>query len=314
MPTSVNVDNFVRAESDLMFSRLAADAGGVGKWVHYREPAPIDHQPIVRQNRDTLYSAAIVDLAAPATLTVPDTAARYVSVMIVNQDHYIPTIIHDAGTYDLDAEALGSRYVLLGVRMLVDPADPNDVATVNSLQDALHICTTTNDPFPVPDYDTTTHTATRAALLELARGLPDFRHAFGREGEVDPVRRLVCSASGWGGLPEYEAHYVNVDPGLPVGDYRIRMADVPVDAFWSISLYNADGYFEANPLGVNNLNSITSTTDPDGATTVNFGAQADGRNNFLPIMNGWNFLIRMYRPHSTVIDGTWTPPPVEAID
>lgn len=314
MSMPVNVENFVRAESDLMISRLAAQAGGVGRWFHHRRPAPVDDQPIVRLNRDTLYSTAIIDVSAGATITVPDTGDRYASVMIVNQDHYIPTILHEPGTYELTETDLGSSHVLAAVRILVDPGDPADVSAVNELQDGLGLDARSNAPFVLPDYDEATQTATRDALIELSRGLSDFHGAFGREGEVDPVRRLLAAASGWGGLPEYEAQYLNVEPELPPGAYRIRMADVPVDAFWSISVYNAAGFFEPNDLGAYNLNSLTTTRDADGATTINFGTEPDGRPNFLPVTEGWNFLIRLYRPRPDALDGTWTPPPVEPAD
>lgn len=58
-----------------MFSRMLADSGGLGRWVHYREPAPLDHQTIIRLNRDTLYSQAIVDVTGGAELTVPTPVA-----------------------------------------------------------------------------------------------------------------------------------------------------------------------------------------------------------------------------------------------
>ncbi|MEI7055050.1 DUF1214 domain-containing protein [Nocardioides sp. CCNWLW239] len=306
----VNAINFARAESNLMFSRLLADTGGLGVWHHYREPAPLDHQPIVRQNRDTLYSAAIVDVTRSATLTLPDPGARYLSVMVVNQDHYLPKIFHEPGVYELKREELGTDYVLLAARILVDPGDAADVAEVNRLQDALGLSSAQATPFELPAYDEDSMTRTRQALLQLSEGLPDFRSAFGRSDEVDPVRHLIASASGWGGLPETEAHYVNVNPGLPVGEYSLRMVDPPVDGFWSISLYNAEGYFVPNELGVNNVNSVTAAPDPDGAVTVHFGVDPADKANFLPVMEGWNFLIRLYRPRPEVLDGTWQVPPV----
>jgi hypothetical protein len=310
---TVNADNFARAESDLMFSRMHADAGGVNRWNHFRVPAPLDHQNIVRLNRDTLYSACIVDLTEPVVLTVPDSGDRYLSVMVVNQDHYIPLIVHAPGEYRLTEAELGTRYVLLGVRTLVDPADPDDVAEVNRVQDGLGLVSTVDTEFELPDYDPVSQSATREALLRLADGLPDFRRGFGSVDEVDPVRHLICAAAGWGGLPDHEATYLNVVPDLPVGEYQLRMVDPPVDAFWSISLYNAQGYFEPNELGVNNINSITSVKDPDGGTTVRFGTAPAGEPNYLPIMDGWNFMVRLYQPRSAVLDGTWKLPPVTEV-
>ena len=308
----VNIDNFAQAETALMFQRLAADAGGLNAWIHYRVPAPLDHQPIIRQNRDTLYSAAIVDVSQGGMLTLPETDGRYLSAMIVNQDHYIPSIFHDAGQHELSRDQIGTDYALVAVRILVDPGDSADVARVNQLQDQLLLSLNSSTPFEPAPYDEASLVATRLPLLTLAAGLPDFRRAFGPADVVDPLRHLVATAAGWGGLPETEAHYVNVYPQLPVGEYLLRLVDVPVDAFWSISLYNAAGYFEPNELGVNNINSVTATPEEDGSVVVHFGLRSAGKANFLPIMEGWNLLIRLYQPRAEVLDGTWQPPAIRA--
>ena len=304
----VNVGNFARAETNRMFSALLRDAGGVNRWHHNRQVAPLDHQPVIRMNRDTLYSMAIVDLAEGALLTVPDGGRRYVSVMVVNQDHYINAVFHDPGDHELTMADFDTRYVMLGARVLVDPADPADLASVNALQDQLGVRAGSEEPFVMPDYDDTSFTTTRQALLELAKGIGGFDRAFGAKDHVDPVRHLIGTAAGWGGLPEQEAFYVNVNPGLPVGEYELTVRDVPVDAFWSISLYNAAGFFEPNDRNANSLNSITATPNDDGSVTVRFGGCGDGRPNCLPVTDGWNYLVRLYRPRPAVLDGTWTFP------
>src|SRR5512144_2268443 len=81
----VNVDNFARAESNRMFAAFQADAGGVNVLKHNRAPTPVDHQPVIRMNRDTLYSSAVVDISEGATITIPDGGDRYVSVMVVTR-------------------------------------------------------------------------------------------------------------------------------------------------------------------------------------------------------------------------------------
>ena len=58
----VTVDNFVRAETDRMFDLVLSDTGGINKWMANCVPPPLDHQPIIRQNRDTLYSLTIADV------------------------------------------------------------------------------------------------------------------------------------------------------------------------------------------------------------------------------------------------------------
>lgn len=306
-PIEVNVLNFARAETDLMFSRL--DAGsGLGVWNHTYQLKPLDDQPIIRQNCDTLYSSSIVDVREGVTITIPNTRGRYISVFVINQDHYGQAILRDPGEHVLTRELVGTDYAGIIVRILVDPADDEDLATVNRLQDALRIVGGGTGPFPMPVYDQESHTATRAAILDLARGVSKYDHSFGTVEEVDPIMHLLGTASGWGGLPEYEATYISVDENLPVDEYRLRLADVPVDAFWSVSLYNAAGFFEENALGVNSINSLTAIPDADGGVTVRFGVRVDGVANALPIMPGWNYVLRLYRPRPSVLDGSWVAP------
>jgi hypothetical protein len=310
--TAVNVTNFERAETDRMFAAIQAQAVGVNQLFHNRVPTPVDRQTVIRMNRDTLYSGAIVDISAGATIVIPDAGRRYLSVMIVNQDHYINRVFHKPGQYDLTVREFGTPYVLAAARVLVDPADPADVAAVNALQDQFSLQVSSARPFVMPAYDQASFDATRAALLELAKGLGSFEHAFGAKNEVNPVLHLIGTAAGWGGLPDREAVYVNVNPGLPAGEYQLTVRDVPVDGFWSISLYNAAGYFELNDRGGYSVNNLTAARDQDGSVTIHFGGCDDGRPNCLPVTDGWNYVVRLYRPRAEVLDGTWAFPTLES--
>lgn len=313
MAEHVNVDNFARAETSRMFAAIAGQAGGTGQWLHNRTPTPLDNQPVIRQNRDTLYSTVLVDASQGATLTIPDPGDRYLSVMVVTEDHFIPVVLHDPGEHLLQADDLGSRYVLLAARILVDPDDDADVAAVNALQDGFALEAASAEPYEPPEWDEASLTETRQALLTLARGIGGFAGAFGARDEVDPVHHLIGTAAGWGGLPTSEAFYVNVDPRLPVGEYALKVDDVPVDAFWSVTIYNADGYLE-DAGGLVSVNSVTAERDPDGTVTVNFGGPDDGRPNRLGLMEGWNYIVRLYRPRPEVVDGSWTFPRARPVD
>jgi hypothetical protein len=313
MAVGVTVDNFVRAETGRMFASLQAKAGGVNRFEHNRGPTPIDDQPVIRMNRDTLYSSAVVDVSEGATVTVPDGGDRYISVMVVNQDHFINRIFHEPGMHALTVEEFGTPWVGVAARILVDPADEDDVAIVNALQDQLAVEAISSRPFEMPDYDTASLDATGKALRELGRHMGAFDHAFGAESDVDPVRHLVATAVGWGGLPDREARYIGVEPALPVDEYKITVRDVPVDGFWSISVYNPEGFFQANDRNAYSVNNITAVPDDDGAVTVHFGACGDNRPNCLPIMDGWNYTVRLYRPRAEVLDGSWTFPAIEPV-
>ena len=302
----VNADNFARAETHRMMAGLQRDAGGVNQFSHNREPAAIDKQTVIRLNRDTLYSFAVVDISAGAVLAVPDAGERYLSVMIVNEHHYINRVIHDAGSHDLTTEELGSPYVVVAARTLVDPRDREDLVAVAAVQDQLGIRAASGRPFELPDYEPGGFDRTRKALLGLAAEQESFERSFGRREDVDPVHHLIASAAGWGGLPDAEATYVGVAPNLPVGEYELTVpGDVPVDGFWSISVYNADGFFEPNERGAYSVNNITAARNDDGGVTVRFGGSGD---NAIPITEGWNYLVRLYRPRPEILSGDWSFP------
>ena len=259
-------------------------------------------------NRDTLYSVAIVDISQGATLTLPDAGDRYLSVMIVNNDHYINEVIYDPGEHSSPSTASTPTTCVSRYGPSSTPTIPTDLAAVHALQDQIHVSARSARPFTSPDYDTASLDTTRERAAEPGARPGVFAHTFGSKDAVDPVRHLIGTAAGWGGLPDKEAFYLNVDPGFPPGEYQITVRDVPVDGFWSISVYNADGYFQPNDRNAYSINNITATPNPDGSVTVHFGGCSDDRPNCLPIVDGWNYAVRLYRPRPEILDGTWTFP------
>jgi hypothetical protein len=302
----VTADNFIRAETDMYFGMLIK-RGGLGGFDPLRELHTIEG-PGVRPNRDTLYSEAVFDLdAGPVEITLPDAGSRYLAMLVIDEDHYVFKVAYGAGTHTLTRERVGTRYVFAAVRILVDPADSQDLEQVHALQDAIKSIQPSSGSFEVPNWDQVSQKKVRDALLSLSSTLPDLRNAGGSRGEVDPVRHLIVTASGWGLNPDKDAIYLNVTPHNNDGSgvYRLTVNDVPVEGFWSISVYDAQGHFVKNERDAYTLNNITATKDPDGAITVQFGGCEDQVANCLPIFPGWNYMVRLYRPRPEVLDGTW---------
>ena len=313
-PIKVNVDNFVRAETASQidrFLKLFLD-GKVNIWAHVRNPTPLDNQPVIRMNRDTLYSVAIVDVNKGATLTIPETGDRYLSIMVVNEDHYINKVYHDAGSYELTMEEFHTPYVVLSARILVNASDPADIKKANALQDQITTKAASARPYTHPNYDQVSYKATYKPLIELSRGVSGTERMFGKKEEVDEVRHLLGTAFGFGGLPEYEAYYLNVEPDLPVGAYQLTVKDVPVDAFWSITLYNRDGYLQKNKHNAYSVNNISGTPNKNGLFTIHFGGDPKSV-NYLHIIEGWNYTVRLYQPRKEILDGTWIFPSVKKV-
>lgn len=315
-PVPVTADNFIRAETDLYFGAVAKKRG-FGAFEHNREPTPIDDQTVIRMNRDTLYSGAVFDLdAGPVTIGLPDPGARFLSMQVIDEDQYTSQVVYGAGRHTLTREGVGTRYVLTALRILCDASDPADIEAVKALQDAVTVEQKAVGAFETPSWDPVSQKQVREALLSLSETLPDTRRMFGaRDGDLDPVRRLIGAASAWGGNPESEALYLNVSPEKNDGRtvYRLTVRDVPVDGFWSISLYSAEGYFQANDRNAYSLNDLTAARNPDGSVTVQFGGCGDDVRNCLPIMPGWNYLVRLYRPRPEVLSGAWTFPEAQPV-
>jgi hypothetical protein len=306
--------NFVRAESDKMFdSYVKMDA--FGKFLHIPKPTPIDQQKVVRMNRDTLYSLGVFDLTTPVTITKPDTGKRFQSMQVVNEDQYTPMVVYKPGNYTLTKDKMGTRYVFVVVRTLVDSEDPEDIKKVNAIQQQTTVEQKSVGTFEIPNWDKASQDKIRAALKVLSATMENYDGAFGSKDEVNPVKFLFASATGWGGNPQKDAMYAGVTPENNDGKtpYTLNVKDVPVDGFWSISLYNGEGYFQKNPYNAYSVNNITGKKNKDGSMTIHFGGDPK-QDNFLPIMDGWNYLVRLYQPRKEIIDGSWkfpAPQPVK---
>ncbi|MHC2439032.1 DUF1254 domain-containing protein [Bradyrhizobium sp. USDA 4451] len=316
-PVPVTPHNFVRAETDMYLGKFVKD-GALGKFIHAREPASIDQQSVIRMNRDTVYSQAVFDLDAGAvTVTMPDSGKRFMSLQVIDEDHYTPNVFYGPGSHTFTRKGIGTRYLALMVRTLIDPNDPDDIKQVHALQDQIRVRQAGAGKFEVPDWDEASQKKVHDGLLLMASTMKEFKGAFGAKGQVDPINRLIGTAAGWGGNPDKDATYLGNTPTKNDGKtvYRLNVKNnVPVDGFWSISVYNAEGYFEKNPQNAYTLNNITAKRQADGSVAVQFGG-CDGKiPNCLPITNGWNYIVRLYRPRAEVLSGSWKFPEPQLVN
>jgi para-nitrobenzyl esterase len=305
----VTVKSFQRAESDQYFGNFVKQ-GGFGKLFNHRTPTPIDKQDVVRMNRDTLYSGAVFDLdAGPVTVTLPDSGPRFMSLQTVTEDHYSPATRYAPARVTVARQQVGTRYVALIVRTLVSPGDPADVHAVNALQDQIRI----EQPggpgkWDAPSWDSVSQGKVRDHLSGLAAlGGCEGVVRMGTKEEVDPVCHLIATAIGWGLNPQkdavYDTEYPKANDGKTVHELTVK--DVPVDGFWSISVYDAKGYFEKNDLGSYSINNLTAKPGKDGSYTIRFGGCTKDTANCLVTPAGWNYTVRQYRPRQPILDGKW---------
>ncbi len=107
-----------------------------------------------------------------------------------------------------------------------------------------------------------------------------------------------------------------------VTDSRVRVDFITPVPIWcgefisldsSISVYNERGFFEQNEFDKYVINSRTTDVDEDGGTTINFGGDPN-QLNFLPIMPGWTYVLRIYLPQASYFDGSWKAPAAQLVE
>ena len=219
----VTVDNFIRAETDLYFGGRRQGEGGLGKFDAPPRTRAIDNQTVIRLNRDTLYSSAVFDLdAGPVTITLPDAGERFMSLQVDQPGPLRPTV-YGAGPHTLTRRRSARATLLVGIRTLVDPTDPEDVDAGP--------CAAGRDQGRARQGPASSkrRTGIRQARRRCAMRCSCWRRRCrisarrsAPRSEVDPVRHLIGTAAAWGGNPDKDAIYLNITPAKNDGDDRLQ--------------------------------------------------------------------------------------------
>ena len=315
--TVVTEENYGLAESEIIISdymaKIAAVTGtnGMGEWLHRRKGADPRDRTIMRINFDTVYSSVILDLTEPATLTMPETDGRYQSAWIITDEHYNPMAFVEPGTYTLTEENVGRRYAIIAMRTQFNVMDPDDLAAVHAIQDQLKIEQKGKGTFtPSGNWDIEEVLAMRAKYQETAQaeGITS-EMMFGKKGEVPLKEHNAGTAMGWGGLTPERAVYPGIFPDS-TEPQTLTLKNVPAGAFWSITIYDAEGYPQGESY---NINSAFAVANEDGSYTIHFGGDENAI-NYMDIFEGWNITLRIYEPTEAYFNGEWVMPELELVD
>jgi hypothetical protein len=230
------------------------------------------------------------------------------SVQVVNEDGFTNKLFHGGGRHKLSLKEFHTDYVWLLVRTLIVDSVPDDLHAAHKLQDQIAIVSGSKTTYTHTQYDPVSMAAITELLLELGKGISDNSKAAGTREQVDPIKQLLLSAYGFGTLPETESLLLTVEPNLPIDKgYVLHINDVPVDGFWSLAMYNNEGYFEKNPYDVYGFSNQSAAKNADGSITLHLGGDPSSI-NYIPITEGWNYVVRMYQPRVELLNGTWTFP------
>jgi hypothetical protein len=138
------------------------------------------------------------------------------------------------------------------------------------------------------------------------------------------LKRAIIAQLGLGAnLPEDAIYPVNLadDTGKPLegtSKYTLHFEKggmPPADAFWSVTLYDSEGFQVANPLNRFAISSwMNLKYNADGSLDLYFqneSPKAEKEANWLPAPKApFNLTLRIYAPKSDVLTGKWNPPPV----
>jgi hypothetical protein len=142
------------------------------------------------------------------------------------------------------------------------------------------------------------------------------------------LKRAIVAQLGLGAnLPEDAIYPLNLtdETGKPLdgsNKYTIHFdkgAAPPVNAFWSITLYDADGFQVGNALNRFAVSSwMPFTYNADGSLDLYFQNESPGKDNeanWLPAPKGpFNLTMRLYSPQSAALTGEWNPSPIKKIE
>jgi hypothetical protein len=281
------------------------DLAGINTILHKRQLTPTDNQPVVRMNRDTYYSFAVVDVSKGATITMPEIPkGKYISVQPVTEDHRIQAMQYGSGTFNLSTHTGTHLYVVIRLDSTFTEAE------ARMYQDQMSISAKSNNKFSAAPVN-------KASFDKVEDGLKAKMGAITkRDGSealtgmfTDPrdsskelftkEKYQVGTAIGWGGA-QYVDNVYEISPNYPMDQcHQATFADPENQAFWSFTVYDKKGFMFND---VAHVSSDTATVNKDGSYTISFGCGSDAPNNIKTKNDSgvFNLGIRHYMPGDKV--------------
>jgi len=302
--TVVTADSYPTVETSRQLLKNQ-DLVGVNKLLHKRQLTPTDNQPVVRMNRDTYYSFAVVDVSKGASITMPEIPkGKYMSVQPVTEDHRIQVMQYGAGTFDLTTHTGSHLYIVIRLDAKFTEAE------AKKYQDQMVVTAKSNNKFESIQIDEVSFNEVENALKaqtpiimkrdggEVTYGMfTDPRDASNKLFTKE--KYSVGAALGWGGAQLVDNIY-EISGNYPIDQCHQATFEDPEDkAFWSFTVYNKKGFMFND---VANVSSNTAKQNKDGTYTVSFGCGNDALNNIATKNESgvFNLAVRHYIPSEKV--------------
>jgi hypothetical protein len=325
------------------------DPRNFNRWVPGGEPALVraGDDVLPRTNNDTYYKGASLSLRnGPVVLeSSAPTKDRFNSFQLVDERNAnYRNIVFPAGRYTLyfgerpkaiegEAIEVPSAFSIVIARVEVrDKNDPKDVAAAQAVYAGMKISGAPASEFPRLDllsaYPPDVVTEANRRMDEVFATVPFTQTIVGPGKEpgrdVPYLYHAAGTKGGWGGPDPshsaYEAIFFDKD-GKELkgsnGTYTVTTEVPPVDAFWSVTVYDSDrgGHLHANKDDRYHFNGTTSAKNDDGTVTFTFKrACAASDRNCLEVPAGrFDVVARYYLPHQEIVSGAWRFPKIALV-
>ena len=326
------------------------DPAQLNKWVLGAKPRLVKagQDRVVRMNNDTFYKMAFIDLRdGPVILAaqVKD-QSRFVSFQLMDDRNVnYRNVIHPDGEYTLyrgtvpetvrgEGIPVPSDLSVVIVRVEVrDPGDEEDLATAAAVFNTITVEGPTADSFFEVDLLSGFSEAVAAEanyrMDEAFRRIPFRLTVAGPEQEpgehVPALNHAAGTKGGWGGPGTEHSSYETIFFGQdqqPLdatrGDYTVTTEAPPVDAFWSLTVYDTErgGFLHPNSRDRYHLNGSMSEPNDDGTYTFLFKqACVETDRNCLEVPAGrFDIAARYYLPSEAIRSGEWVLPPITLVE
>ena len=318
-------------------------ASNLNTWIIGQEPVLVKagEDKIVRMNNDTYYKMAFVDLSnGIVRLSSTNGSDERFSSFQLMDDHNanFKNVIHPKGDYylyfgEVPTELEGtliespSKIAVALVRVEVrDMNNNNDIESAKTIFKGITITGPEIEKFPELDlfsaFDSKVIERGNVIMDSVIRVVP-FRlcvaspEQIGKE--VPVVYHSAGTRSGWAGPitshSAYEAQFFDIENSTldaSKGNYTITMSVPPVDAFWSITVYDSKrgGFLHPNKENKYHINNTAVEKNEDGTITFNFKTKCEGGDlNCLEVPAGpFDIVSRYYLPHNEIRTGEWKMP------
>ncbi len=310
-------ENYAVYETARQYVKVQENVG-VNNFEHKRVLTPTNQQPVVRMNRDTYYSMAVVNVSEGATVTLPEIPeGKYMSMEVITEDHRIQAMQYGSGTFDLSTHSGDHVYVIVRTDATFTEEE------VHAIQDKMSIDAKATAEFMAPQVQKMPF---EKIEKELKTEMPKLLKRDGAQATfgmfTDPQdeskelftkeKYAVGAAIGWGGA-QLQDNIYEVSGNFPADTcHQATFEDPENQAFWSVTVYNKQGFMFND---VANVSSNTATKNADGTYTVSFGCGDDAPNNIESNNDSgvFNLAFRHYIPSQKVRDGFRVLPYVKAV-